>query len=110
MLTITARVRVRCSSDEGKVLLQIQKEIDITNTDDLLDMTDFLPGRRILRWLPSRITTSAPARSAVSGACLLPSLYAPALAMSTFFVPRVTGESYLPSDVNSFQRLLTYCA
>ena len=27
------------------MLLQIQKEIDITNTDDLLDMTDFLPGR-----------------------------------------------------------------
>lgn len=45
-----ARVRVRCSSDEGKVFLQIrqeqtQKEIDITNTDSLLDMTDFLPGR-----------------------------------------------------------------
>lgn len=38
-------MRVRCCSDEGKVLLQIQKEIDITNTDDLLDMTDFLPGR-----------------------------------------------------------------
>ena len=45
-----ARVHVRCSSDEGKVFLQIrqeqtQKEIDITNTDSLLDMTDFLPGR-----------------------------------------------------------------
>lgn len=45
-----ARVRVRCSSDEGKVFLRIQqeqthKEIDITNTDSLLDMTDFLPGR-----------------------------------------------------------------
>ena len=43
-------MRVRCCSDEGKVFLRIQqeqaqKEIDITNTDSLLDMTDFLPGR-----------------------------------------------------------------
>lgn len=45
-----ARVRVRCSCDEGQVCLRIQqdttlKEIDITNTDSLLDMTDFQPGR-----------------------------------------------------------------
>jgi len=44
------RVRVRCSCDEGQVCLRIQqdttlKEIDITNTDSLLDMTDFQPGR-----------------------------------------------------------------
>lgn len=45
-----ARVRVWCSCDEGQVCLRIQqdttlKEVDITNTDSLLDMTDFQPGR-----------------------------------------------------------------
>lgn len=45
-----ARVQVRCSCDERQVCLRIQqdttlKEIDITNTDSLLDMTDFQPGR-----------------------------------------------------------------
>lgn len=44
------RMRVRCSCDEGRVYLRIQqektwKEVDITNTDSLLDMTDFCPGR-----------------------------------------------------------------